>query len=76
MGDQRFAFRFAQAQPAHSPPLDHGPRSSGFFLFFSLNIAYLSIYVEKACKKYKLLYFYGSLFLISCHNGWILKWFL
>jgi len=29
--DKRFAFRCAQAQPAHSPPLDHGAVTSGYF---------------------------------------------
>jgi hypothetical protein len=29
---QPFAFRFAQAQPAQSPRLDHGAVTSGFFM--------------------------------------------
>jgi len=39
-----FAFRFAQAQPAHSPPLDHGAVASGFLLSWRLTFVYIAVY--------------------------------
>jgi len=46
--DQRVAFRYAQAQPAQSRPLDHRGVASAVFLFF---LTFEALPEEQKCRR-------------------------